>query len=214
MYYNRYSILRRPQRGAVLLVALMLLVVLTMLGISATQTTTIETRMAFNLQEYLHAFGSAEVGVGLSRAGLNDNSKEAIQASLTRFKSIASGVPENGTLSIDRGNGESYRVVFNTTRVPGGFPDTSGRYGMVSSGEMVHFITTSTGNSTQEADSPQVVLKSGATIPTPVSRNITQTIGDQFGTDWDTGDSSSPPPAVDSGDSGGDAPPTPGESSE
>jgi hypothetical protein len=207
MYYNRYSILRRSQRGAVLLVALMLLVVLTMLGVSATQTTTIETRMAFNLQEYLHAFGSAEVGVGLSRTGLNDNSKEAIQTSLKRFSSIASGVPEDGTLSIDRGNGEAYRVVFNTTRVPGGFPDTSGRYGMVGSGGMVHFITTSTGNSTQEADSPQVVLKSGATIPTPVSRNITQTTGDEYDIDWEPGGSSPPPPAEDSSE---DAPPESG----
>jgi hypothetical protein len=210
MSYYRYPILPRPQKGAVLLVALMLLVVLTMLGVSATQTTTIETRMAFNLQEYLHAFGSAEVGVGLSRAGLNDNSSEGIKASLKRFSDMASGVPEQGTLSIDRGNGEAYRVVFRTSRVTGLFPDTSGRYGMVKSGGMVHFITTSTGNSTQDTDSPQVVLKSGATIPTPVNPNTTSTTGETYDMDWGSSGTDTPP--ADSGESS--APLTSGESSE
>jgi Tfp pilus assembly protein PilX len=50
------------QEGAVLIVSLMLLVVLTMLGISAIESTKLETRMAANTIEYNRAFQTAEGG--------------------------------------------------------------------------------------------------------------------------------------------------------
>jgi len=59
--------LPRRQEGAVLVVSLMLLVILTMLGISAIDSTKLETRMAKNAQAYNEAFQMAEVG--LSQAG-------------------------------------------------------------------------------------------------------------------------------------------------
>jgi hypothetical protein len=55
------------QEGAVLVTALMFLVILTMLGISAIDSTKLETRMAKNAQAYNEAFQMAEVG--LAQAG-------------------------------------------------------------------------------------------------------------------------------------------------
>lgn len=54
------------QRGAVLVVGLMLLVVLTLLGVVAMQGTTLQERMAGNMREQEQAFQSAEAAL---RAG-------------------------------------------------------------------------------------------------------------------------------------------------
>lgn len=51
------------QRGTVLVVALVLLLVLTLLGVTAMNTTTLEERMAFNSQEINRAFQAAETGL-------------------------------------------------------------------------------------------------------------------------------------------------------
>jgi type IV pilus assembly protein PilX len=54
------------QRGAVLVVGLLLLVVLTLLGVAAMQSTTVQERMAGNMREQEQAFQSAEAAL---RAG-------------------------------------------------------------------------------------------------------------------------------------------------
>lgn len=59
------------QTGAVLIVALVLLVVLTMLGISAIEATKLETRMAANTREYNQAFQNAEAGLNYVNNLLN-----------------------------------------------------------------------------------------------------------------------------------------------
>lgn len=51
------------QEGAVLVISIMLLVILTMLGISAIESTKLETRMAKNTQTYNEAFQTAEAGL-------------------------------------------------------------------------------------------------------------------------------------------------------
>lgn len=55
----------RPRRehGAVLIVALILLVILTMLGVSSMNTSSLEERMATNTQESNRAFHAAETGL-------------------------------------------------------------------------------------------------------------------------------------------------------
>lgn len=53
----------RNQGGAVLVVALVLLIVLTMLGISAIESTKLETKMAANTTNYNRAFQTAEAGL-------------------------------------------------------------------------------------------------------------------------------------------------------
>ena len=53
----------RSQRGMVLIVVLIMLTVLTILGITTMSTTTMEERMAANVQEYNRAFQVAESGI-------------------------------------------------------------------------------------------------------------------------------------------------------
>ncbi len=51
------------QRGAALVIALILLLVMTLLGVAALRTTTLEERMAANSQEHNRAFHAAESGL-------------------------------------------------------------------------------------------------------------------------------------------------------
>ncbi|MDY6994202.1 MAG: PilX N-terminal domain-containing pilus assembly protein [Pseudomonadota bacterium] len=55
--------LNHQQQGAVLILALILLVVLTILGISAIEATKLETKMAANTKNYNRAFQHAEEGI-------------------------------------------------------------------------------------------------------------------------------------------------------
>jgi len=73
----------QSQTGAVLIVSLILLVVLTMLGVSAIESTKMETRMAANTRDYNQAFQNAEVGIATAAqqykgAKINDLPKEEI----------------------------------------------------------------------------------------------------------------------------------------
>jgi len=61
MQTNFYNIQR--QQGAVLLMSLVLLIVLTLLGISALDSTKLETKMAANIQENHTAFQAANAGL-------------------------------------------------------------------------------------------------------------------------------------------------------
>ncbi len=54
---------RKRQSGAVLIVAMVILVVLTLLGVTAMNTTSLQERIASNTQEQVHAFQAAETGL-------------------------------------------------------------------------------------------------------------------------------------------------------
>lgn len=60
--HNRLP-LSRGQRGMVLIVVLIMLTVLTILGITTMSNSTMEERMAANVQEYNRAFQAAESGI-------------------------------------------------------------------------------------------------------------------------------------------------------
>ncbi len=60
---------RSQQRGAVLVAGLILLMVLTVLGISGMTTGTLELTMAGNAQFYQQAFQAAETGLAIAIAG-------------------------------------------------------------------------------------------------------------------------------------------------
>ncbi len=64
-------IYKASERGAVLATALVLLVVLTLLGILAMQSSTLQERMAGNLQQEDLAFEAAEAGLRDAEAWLN-----------------------------------------------------------------------------------------------------------------------------------------------
>ena len=53
---------RTRQSGAVLIVAMIILVVLTLLGVTAMNTTSLQERIAANTQEQVHALQAAETG--------------------------------------------------------------------------------------------------------------------------------------------------------
>ena len=56
-------VMRTRQSGAVLIVAMILLVVLTLLGVTAMNTTSLQERISSNTQEAVHAFHAAETGL-------------------------------------------------------------------------------------------------------------------------------------------------------
>lgn len=60
------------QRGSVLIVALVVLLVLTLLGISGMDTTVMQERMASNMQEGLSSFQAAEAGLRDGEADARD----------------------------------------------------------------------------------------------------------------------------------------------
>lgn len=59
------------QRGMVLVVALILLLVLTLLGLAATQNSALEEKMAGNLRNHQLAFQAAEAALRAAESGLN-----------------------------------------------------------------------------------------------------------------------------------------------
>ncbi|MCZ6585712.1 MAG: pilus assembly PilX N-terminal domain-containing protein, partial [Gammaproteobacteria bacterium] len=59
---------RHDQRGAVLVVGLIILMVLTVLGVSSMNTATLELTMAGNAQFHQEAFQAAETGIDISMA--------------------------------------------------------------------------------------------------------------------------------------------------
>jgi type IV pilus assembly protein PilX len=62
---------RGDQRGAVLIVGLILLMVITVLGISSMHTATLEVTMAGNTQFHQEAFQAADTGIDISIAQRN-----------------------------------------------------------------------------------------------------------------------------------------------
>ena len=65
---NRHAALRARQTGATLIVGLVLLLVLTVLGVSGMNTATMEVTMAGNLQFQQDAFQMAEDGIDIALA--------------------------------------------------------------------------------------------------------------------------------------------------
>ncbi|MEN9461761.1 MAG: hypothetical protein RIS84_1781, partial [Pseudomonadota bacterium] len=104
------------QQGAVLIVALMILVILTLLGISAMRFTILETRMTANMAESSRAFQVAEIGVMIPR---NYN--------VATISALSTGTLQTDTRQIP-GNKTTSQVSFTSRRVEGGpYADPSGR---------------------------------------------------------------------------------------
>ncbi len=67
------SAIMKNQRGVALFISLVLLLVLTIIGVSAVQTTSLEERMARNTHDSVLAFEAAEVALRTGEAFLRDN---------------------------------------------------------------------------------------------------------------------------------------------
>ncbi len=125
--------LARRQRGAVLVVSLVMLVVLTLLGVSVMNITQLEERMASNSQEMAQAFQSAETGLS---QGFNDANAWNPATTLD--------VPSINVSNANRTNTTSYAVEFlASTNPPSGYD--------VSQYQRAHFDFRSTGRTPGDA---------------------------------------------------------------
>ncbi len=131
------------QSGAVLIVALIILVILTLLGVTTMNTTSLQERIAANTQEQVHAFQAAETGINQAFANslaFDTSSTYTGGALLTPFAGSA-----------DRA---SYIPTFL-----GFSPPPPGSLYSVTSFRAAHFNFRATGNS---ATNLSVILNGGA----------------------------------------------------
>lgn len=84
------------QRGAVLVMGLVLLMVLTILGVSGMNTATLELAMAGNAQFHQEAFQAAETGIDISIARRNFNTVAPAILPLTPLGGMSSAMGMGG----------------------------------------------------------------------------------------------------------------------
>lgn len=118
----------RQQKGAALIVGLVLLLVLTVLGVSGMNMATLELTMAGNAQAQQMAFQAAETGIDVALSGPVNT------ASATTYADEAVG---DGTSQFS-----AEIACVGTTRVP------DGAYSDNESARAIHFDATSTGEQT------------------------------------------------------------------
>ncbi|GMQ96309.1 MAG: hypothetical protein BMS9Abin14_853 [Gammaproteobacteria bacterium] len=134
---------RTRQSGAVLIVALVILVILTLLGVTAMNTTSLQERIASNTQEQVHAFQAAETGLNQAFA---DNLAYDISSSYTG----------GATLTPFAGSADSASYV--PTFMGFSAPPPGSLYSATSF-QAAHFNFRATGNS---ATNLSIVLNGGA----------------------------------------------------
>jgi len=147
------------QTGAALVVSLMLLVILTMLGISAMESTKLETKMATNTAEVNRALQMAEYGVSRVHNELRELVLNHTDLSTEISSADLDGADASGFLELTDKNGEVeriYRYRYNTVQGPFQGND-------VGDATLYHYFTTVEGFSGSEPDSPKVKLKIGWT---------------------------------------------------
>lgn len=145
------------QTGAALIVSLMLLVILTMLGISAMESTKLVTKMATNTAEVNRALQVAEFSVSRVHNVLREL---VFNAEPTEISSKdLDGATADGFLELKDQSGEVVRIYrYKYDEVQGPFPGRD-----VGNLRLFHFFTTVEGISGEEPDSPKVKLKIGWT---------------------------------------------------
>lgn len=174
---NSIQMIPVQQKGAVLIVALMLLVVLTLLGMSAIESTKLETKMALNTRYHNLAFQNAEAGIAKAfqkyeQAGeleqLNALLKAPADTEENNFKKVpVAGQVQQGQYSVRMLEG-------GTRKDPGQSRDL-----------LVYFI-----ESTGKAFKTDIKLYAGMTIDIPKS-DIVVTSGQEGGSSGAQG--SAPP---------------------
>ena len=117
----------RRQRGAVLIVSLILLVVLTLLGVTSMNTTSLEEKMAANSQTTTRAFQTAETGLSIA---FNDNAAYDLSGAYDPSSSTVSNTSDVVDLEGD---------------FKGWSPPPSGSLYSATSFQAAHFEFTSTG---------------------------------------------------------------------
>ena len=131
-----------PQRGAALVVGLLLLLVLTVLGISGLVMATMELQMAGNQQYQERAFQAAEAGIEQAVRSPALNTTYTVNAPLTGTASVSAG-PSGQT------DTATTKLYFDNeagiTPVPGG------GYSLGTGLQAYHFVVESSGTSARGA---------------------------------------------------------------
>ncbi|WP_353571736.1 pilus assembly PilX N-terminal domain-containing protein [Candidatus Albibeggiatoa sp. nov. BB20] len=151
------------QSGAVLIVSLMLLVILTMLGISTMESTKLQTRMAANMAEYNYAFQVGEVGIEIPRNYQDIDVQNMISDSNVPVALVAKQNINRTTIG---GEKVTSRVdhVTTTADMPSALQDLSGSgdCGANSGCKIMFFVTKSVGTSdSNRSNAPTVTLYGG-----------------------------------------------------
>jgi len=133
-----YTTPRSCQRGVALVTALVLLVILTMLGLSSMRTNVLEERMAANSQEITRAFQTAESGIEMAF-----DDADSFSVSNTVDNPKTGGDPDFAGQGIDL----AYEVIFMQTTPP------KRGSGWDSSFAFYHFDISSDANTTSGAAS-------------------------------------------------------------
>ena len=135
---------RASQSGAVLIVAMIILVILTLLGVTAMNTTSLQERIASNTQEQVHAFQAAETGLNQA---FSDNLAYDISNTYTGGSTLTPIVAGSG-------DSASYVPLFL-----GFSPPPPGSLYSATSFQAAHFNFRATGNS---ATNLSIILNGGA----------------------------------------------------
>ena len=152
------------QRGAVLIVSLMILIILTMLGISVMDSTKLQTRMALNTAESNRALQAAEVGIAQASSELIHDKKvlETVIVELTKDGDTTKGSYPIQQLSVKQGGGVdpikspiAYAIRAAHCPVPN------------DSGPQLPIYMESIGQSREDTDSAEVILAAGMVYPMP-----------------------------------------------
>lgn len=151
------------QHGAVLIVSLMLLVILTMLGIATMESTKLQTRMAANMVEYNYAFQVGEVGIEIPR-----NYNDLDVQNMISDDNIPVALMANQKIKRETIGGEKITSkvehVTTTADMPSALQDLSGSgdCGANSGCKIMFFITKSVGTSDgNRENAPSVTLYGG-----------------------------------------------------
>jgi type IV pilus assembly protein PilX len=136
-FFARSPIRSRQQRGAALVVGLILLMVLTLLAISGMNTASLELQMAGNAQYGQNAFQAAETGIErtMSSGVYNTNSDTPLDSTTDKFKTVMHYNKFNGTTDV---------------------PDGGYSMGVGTGFKAYHFDVTSTGESARGARSTHI----------------------------------------------------------
>lgn len=167
---------RQRQQGAVLIVSLILLVILTMLGISAMESTKLETKMAVNTAEVNHALQIAEVGLALPSSSYEADEIQEI-AKKSGWNKLPKAVP---TYVRDASKGLNYSLKVEILAAEGAYPDNYSPTRPRCAGNCTaQMIIKSTGCSREDAHcgekvgatSPQATLRGGISYG-PIPENF------------------------------------------
>lgn len=89
----------RPQQGAVLIIALIMLLAMTLIGVTGLSSTTMQERMAGNLREVNIAFQAAEAALREGENYLTAATLPAFDGSDWRYQPAAAGTPQHWNVS-------------------------------------------------------------------------------------------------------------------